>query len=65
MNPDLPSNPWTITRPANMPRTAEGMRRAYTGRPRDESVKQQLEAEMNILRAWDNYERSTSATCAD
>lgn len=48
-----------------MPRTAEGMRRAYTGRPRDESVKQQLEAEMNILRAWDNYERSTSATCTD
>lgn len=59
MTPGLPSNPMTITPPARTPRTAEGMRRAYADQAVDARLRLQLEAELENLRAWDNYERKT------
>lgn len=59
MNPSLPPNPMTITPPRKMARTVEGVAQEFGGRVVDAQFFADVRAELQTLRDWDNYFRST------
>jgi hypothetical protein len=58
--PVLPSNPMTITPPVKMVPPADGVWVKFAGRSLDAKFFNDVRAELQNLRDWDNYERHIS-----
>lgn len=64
MEPKLPPNPGTISRPPPSADTwtPADIEKRYAGAKFDRGTFEQIRKDLAELRAWDDYERSTSAT---
>ena len=60
MTPEPPPYPMTMTPPSNTPLTAEAIQRVYGSQPVDARLRLVLQAQGEILRAWDTFEGGPS-----
>lgn len=60
MDPRLPPNSMTITPSHRVQLTADGVVFKYRGRMLTKELREEALKDMDVLRAWDNYERTTA-----